>query len=116
MITALSTSYQPSNRRSEHNDGSPPSLRQRVWRSFLDWLMEPIPFPGMTCDIEPARIRYEQEKAKRRLTESPSDQDERPSSEPDELLARAHGWHANRGQLLPPLPDRSKPSLVKHPS
>jgi hypothetical protein len=82
----------------------------------MDWLMEPIPFPGMTFDIEPARKRYKEEKAKRRETESPSEQGERPSSEPDELLARVHAWHANRGQQLPPLPDRSKPNLVRHPS
>jgi hypothetical protein len=82
----------------------------------MDWLMEPIPFPGMTFDIEPARKKYSEEKSKRRATKLASEQGERPSTDPDELLARAHGWHVNRGQPVPPLPDRSKPKLVRHHS
>jgi hypothetical protein len=116
MIVLLAISYQPSNPQSDQNDGRPRSLRQQLWRRFLDWLMEPIPFPGMTFDIEPARKKYSEEKLKRRATKSTSEHGERPSIKPDELLARAHGWHVNRGQPLPPLPDRSKPNLVKHHS
>jgi hypothetical protein len=116
MIILLAITFQWSETRSDPNDGRPPSLRQRLWRRFLDWLMEPIPFPGMTLDIKPARKRWSDEKAKHRADKSPSEQGERPSIEPDELLARAHGWRVTRGQPLPTLPDRSKPSLVKHPS
>jgi hypothetical protein len=116
MIILLAISFQPSQCGSDSNDGRPPSLRQRLWRRFLDWLMEPIPFPGMTFDIEPARKRWSDEKAKHPANKSPSEQKERPAPEPDELLARVHWWRVTRGQPLPPLPDRSKPNLVKHHS
>jgi hypothetical protein len=28
-------------------------LRQRAWRRFVDWLMEPIPFPMKTYHLDP---------------------------------------------------------------
>jgi hypothetical protein len=115
MIVIPAISFQRSEPGTDPNDGRPPSLRQRLWRRFLDWLTEPISFPGMTVDIEPARKRWSEDKAKRRINKALSDQDERPSVEPDELLARARGWRVNPGQPLPPLPERSKPNLVRHP-
>jgi hypothetical protein len=32
--------------------------RRRVWRRFVNWLREPIPFPGMTFNFEPRQTRY----------------------------------------------------------
>jgi hypothetical protein len=32
------------------------SWQKRLWLAFLKWLMEPIPFPGMTYELnEPPR-------------------------------------------------------------
>jgi hypothetical protein len=33
-----------------------------MWRCFLKWLQEPIPFPGMTYDIELPQSEYNQRK------------------------------------------------------
>jgi len=79
----------------------------------MDWLMEPVPFPGMTFDIGRARQRYQEEKARRRATRTLSEQGEQPSNEPDELLKRNHGGRVHRGQA-PPLTDRFKSNVYGH--
>jgi hypothetical protein len=114
MIPLLSISYQRSEPKSHPSDGRPPNWRQRLWRRFLDWLMEPIPFPAMTYNIKPAGRRQEQENAKRRPMESPSEQEERPSPKPDKSLARVHGWRVNLRHILRHSSERSEHDLVAH--
>jgi hypothetical protein len=36
------------------------SRLQRLWRRLLDWMMEPIPFPSKTYDIDQVERRYNQ--------------------------------------------------------
>ena len=34
------------------------SWRQRLWQTFMAWLLEPIPFPGKTYHLDPD-VAYE---------------------------------------------------------
>lgn len=43
---------------SGRNGQGPDKLYQRVWRSVLDWLLEPIPFPGQWPQNERQAERY----------------------------------------------------------
>jgi hypothetical protein len=36
---------------------------RRFWRRIIKWLVEPIPFPSMTYDIECLESRYNQEES-----------------------------------------------------
>jgi len=44
------------------NEGNPqadePNWRQRMWNRFVEWLMEPIPFPGKLDINMPPAERY----------------------------------------------------------
>jgi hypothetical protein len=51
-----------------------------MWRRFLRWLQEPIPFPGMTFDIDCHETRYNQEKVQD--PKSPRNADERRPPQP----------------------------------
>lgn len=37
--------------------------RRQAWQCFLNWLREPIPFPGMTFNFEPPQTRYNQDRS-----------------------------------------------------
>jgi len=39
------------------------ALRRQTWQSLLNWLREPIPFPGMTFDFEPRQTSYNQDRS-----------------------------------------------------
>ena len=45
------------------HDQSALHRRQRLWRWFLHWLGEPIPFPGMTFNFEPRQTGYNQDES-----------------------------------------------------
>jgi hypothetical protein len=52
--------------------------RRRLWQRCLKWLVEPIPFPGMTYDIDDPDKRYNQEETP--PSQSPRGSDERRST------------------------------------
>ena len=56
------------NRPTQSRDDKPedrptPVQRRQVWQRFLNWLREPIPFPGMTFNFEPRQTRYNQDRS-----------------------------------------------------
>jgi hypothetical protein len=92
FLIQITTPYSTKTR-SEKPDTSKGWL-QRLWCRFRDWLMEPIPFPGMTYDIEPLRKEYEREMTTSD-TPHPTGEQEEKSSEPREFHPRIYSWRAN---------------------
>jgi hypothetical protein len=50
MLQLISSTSQTMLRSEIGSTNERPKWPQRLWRMFLDWLLEPIPFPGK-CDI-----------------------------------------------------------------
>ena len=75
MLLVQLATHSLTNRPPDDADEAPLGLWQRIRRRVIDWLTEPIPFPGMTYDITPRRERYEQEQAARRQPRSPREQE-----------------------------------------
>jgi hypothetical protein len=79
----------PSLRNAPGDDADKPvsGWRQRIWRRIVDWLTEPIPFPGKTYDLDPPPKQHRQEKETRPSDNLTRDSNERRQFMPSNELA-----------------------------